>query len=1248
MADFQGTERFQVIRHIGTGAMGVVYEARDLTSGRRVALKTLKHMDGRSLLRFKNEFRSLVDIHHPNLVSLGELSESDGEWFFTMEYVPGVDFAAYVRGESSTAADTERDELCATGDFSASSDTDDRTLPAREMWSTRSLPAYDEERLRSALRQLAAGLAALHDAGRVHRDIKPANLRVDPSGRLVVLDFGLVSEADPARQSTDGGLVGTVAYMAPEQANARSVGPAADWYSVGVLLYEALTGRLPHTGPIFQVLVDKGTKPVGRPSLATTDPVPPDLDSLCARLLAISPSERATREQVLEALRVAPRESLAATTQATETQGVDHFVGRDAELAGLDEGLSALSTGRGSAVLLVGESGIGKTALVREFLRRLRASRGPNGTSATVLTGRCYERESVPYKAFDGIVDEISRLMLRADGASGIPLEPHDAALLAQAFPVLRRVRAFARAVPLAGGADPAGLRVKLFDAVRTLLSRLAAARPLVLTIDDLQWADDDSLALLKEVLRVPAPPLYLIATHRGEELERLTTLGLGLTHVHLAPLSPREAAALARSLLGTGRPRTMAPAIAQEAAGHPLFIEELARHVHRGDYAIERPALDDAIRVRISALPEESRLLLEVIAVAGVPIPQSVAARAAALDATESAPRIAGLRAARLVRTSGGAGDDSVEMYHDRVRQAVLGMVAALQRRNHHCELALALEAVEGHQDQETIAGHWIGADEPARALDSSIRAARSSVESFAFGRAARLFEQAFGLMESEDLRRPQLMEERAAALASAGMAQNAAVAYLAASDVHRGSRRLLLRCRAAAQLLQSGRIDDGVQLLREVLGALGFAFPETPRRALASLLTSRARLRLRGLQFRLRDASAIPADDLARIDIGHAAAISLGMADNIRGTDFHARTLLLALKAGEPGRVARALGLEGAFRALVDRPPGRRTRETLAVAERLAAERGDWSSIASVRGAEGIAEYQSGAYSRALALLDESERIYTERCTGVWAEIASVRPFALWSLVQIGAFAECRRRLDLLIREARDRGDLFTATVVRVSPSNLCWLAEDSPEAARGQVHAAMADWSHEGCHLQHFWALGAQVSIDLYCGDAGDLLGKVMGFWPRLERSMLMRGVHQIRLEALELRARAALAAARSEPPRRRMALAIAKRDAAAASREVSRAGRPLASLLRAQILHLNQRTEGSLSMLATCIEEFRSVGMDCHAAVALRARGRVLGGDEGKALVADAERALAGAGVREPRRFAAVLCPAFAES
>jgi serine/threonine protein kinase len=497
---------YDLVRELGRGGMGVVYQAYDRKRRHRVALKTMQGVEPSAIYRFKAEFRTLTGLTHPNLVTLYELVAEGGLWFFTMELLQGVSFLAHVR-----PAGPPPDAQGFTGL---------ETLRGRDprAKATRPPPGLTPPQvahLRDGLRQLAAGMHALHQAGKLHRDIKPGNVLVTRQGRVVLLDFGLAADLDRSGQhlSVRPRLLGTVPYMAPEQAACRPVSPASDWYAFGSVLYEALTGRPPFRGDPFEILRKK--QDLDPPDPARLVPgIPDDLRALCGDLLRRDPRRRPSGDDILRRLGARPAERAPALATAITTTTEVPPIDRARHLQSLEAAFQACRQGRAQRLYVHGRSGVGKTALVQHFLNGLR-ERG----EAVVLAGRCYEQESVPYKALDSLVDSLSRYLETLPLPEAQSLLPRDIGALARVFPVLRRLDAVARASGRDGAVpDPHESRGRGLAAFRELLGRLAGRRPLVLFIDDLQWGDRDSAALLLDLLRAPAlPPLLFLGCYRSE-----------------------------------------------------------------------------------------------------------------------------------------------------------------------------------------------------------------------------------------------------------------------------------------------------------------------------------------------------------------------------------------------------------------------------------------------------------------------------------------------------------------------------------------------------------------------------------------------------------------------------------------------------------------------------------------------------------------------------------------------------------
>jgi hypothetical protein len=1229
--DFDGTERFEIVRRLGAGGMGVVYEALDREHGSHVALKTLRRLDARTILRFKQEFRALEGLHHPNLVELGDLIEDRGRWFFTMELVRGVDFLSYVRPLGCRSDDAPTSVMAARL-RTRLAEAAAAAIPVSDPRAG-APPALDEERLRSALAQLARGLAALHGAEKVHRDIKPSNILVTPTGRVVLLDFGLVTNAAPGPAAADDVLLGTVGYMAPEQAGLGRIGPKTDWYSVGVLLYFALCAHLPFDGAPAEILMRKQRVSPPPPSAIATD-VPKDLEALCMDLLRIDPAERPDGVEVLRRL-AEHGERARASWPAPSAVPRASFVGRRDELALLGGAFDEARAGTTAVVRIVGESGVGKTALMRRF-GEVAAAEG-----ALVLAGRCTERELVPYKAVDGVVDALSQHLGRMPAEAAASLLPESAMLLPQLFPVLGRLE------PLGDGegggsvrsvADPREARARCFSALRELLASVARVQPLVVAIDDLQWADADSLALLAELLRPPgAPALLLVCTARDGSAEP----PFAARTIRLAPLTRAEAIELAAEHLarsGAGAARS-AQAIADEAGGHPLFIAELARHVHRDGFG--ELHLDEALRARVAQLEAPVRDLVELVSIAGTPVSLAVAARAGGTaDRAAIASHATLLRAEHLLRTAYGGTPDRVEVYHDRVREAVLAHLDADARRGWHAKLAHALEA-SGDADPEALSVHWRGAGVPEKGARWALAAAREAADSFAFERAATLAKGALELLPSEagDAQRARVLA--ADALANAGRGAEAAAHYVAAAKRASPEEAADLRRRAAEQLLRSGHIDEGLDAMGEVLRAVGIRMPGTPRRAMAWLVWNRARLVVRGRRFVVRPPERVPAVELRRIDACFAVTLGLSLVDIVRAADFQARTLRLALDAGEPARLARSFAVASGFATQEGGRTQRGASALLREAERLAALAHDPYAQAWLPLGRALAAFGDGRWRECVARCDEANARFRADCTNVSWELATTQAFALYAIGYLGELRELARRVESTRRDALERGDLYAAMNVQTGSSHYVRLAADDDGASRRESSEALRGWSRRGFHMQHLLDLFAQTETDLYVGDGRGAHARMVRAWPEVLRSQLLH-TQTNRIILHDLFARTEIGAARiSRGARSRRLLASATRRARGIERRGMRWSSAMARVLRAAIASLEGEPLRAARLYSAAACALDAEGMKLHAASA-----RLRGGDFDPRTRLERERARARfveEDVRVPERFAAMLAP-----
>jgi hypothetical protein len=1258
--NFEGTSRFAIGRKLGAGGMGVVYEAHDRDRNIPVALKTLLNLSPNGLLLFKQEFRSLADIVHPNLISLYELFAEGEVFFFTMELLKGGNLIETLRSgrnncEFLTARASSNGATEEGFDASANAATgESTTFPggAQSSLNGRVMrepivrgTAPDAAALRDAILQVARGLVAVHSAGKLHRDIKPSNIVLTPEGRAVVLDFGLAQELGSAGDPDV--IFGTFAYMSPEQSVNRTLTPATDWYALGVTLYQSLTGVLPFVGSFATLLDAKRRRALIPPSKLAVG-VDPELETLTLDLLHPDPGERPGGDAVVSRLAGSNAAAARPLPGASERQAPRDrralFVGRTSETETLRAALESAASGETVFVTAHGSSGVGKTTLVDHFLKSV-----PD--DSMILRGRCYEQESVPYKAVDSAMDALCHQLLRFPFDQLASLIPENMAMLARLFPVLRRLEEGTSWPEAAAGNDPRQARRIAIASLRDLLRRLAQRRRIIMVIDDLQWGDTDSAALLADMLAAPDPaPMLVLCTYRREYAARSNCLQsllpaleenpeLRRIDLPVEPLTPGEAQAFAAQLMGETQGSAIAQVVA-DSGGSPYLVKELA------DYVTTRPvesaagvSLEQALAQRYASLAPAAQRLLEVIAVHGLPLAQIDAYRAARLAGRDPAP-LAALRFANLIRSTGSAETDEVEPYHDRVRETVLARLAQDTRRERHGALATTLEE-SGRADAETLASHYQGAGNHLRAGELFEVAADRAAAALAFGRAASFYQRSLSLRKLSVEAELPLRRRLAEALGNARGGVDAAEAFESAAKLAGPAARLELERRAAFYYMSCGRVQQGREVLERVMKRARLWLPKT-RTGVLALLTARSlHLALHSSNFRERPTDRISDEFRNRFDAAYAMAAPMGMIDGAQGISFGALCLSLALRAGDPVRMGYGLQV-GGYGMTLQGPRGRRrAAKLLDTARRISAQRADTKLDATLALTAGAQAYVIGEWRRSLECFAEAEHLYS-KCPGTHWELASVRTLRLYTLYSVGEFAALAREYGPILQEAQALDDHYSRASMETFCQPMALLAADRVTEARHAVEAGLERWKVEQHGLQQVMAAQSFVSAGFYDGTVTGMVGYLHDQW-RLLRSSGMASFDNLRIAWLERLARAGMAvagAANASAENRKAGLAMARKAHRLLKKETLRWSHAVTDTVEAGLLAAEGDRAGAAALLIKATEEFSEVGMRGNEASCRLYAGYLIGGERGSEMEAASRQWFTSQSVVNADRMAAV--------
>ncbi len=1065
--------RFDVRGRLGVGSQGEVWLALDRERSAEVAVKRLQVTDPRHVARFKREFRALADHQHPNLVTLYELLQIDDQWLLTMEPVEG------------------------------------RAPEGAAEW-------------RAALRGIVDGLGALHDTGRLHRDLKASNLRMDEAGRVVLLDFGLVG-----RVGQRGELIGNLDAIAPEQAARGELGPAADYYALGAMLFRALAGRPVFEGRGAQVLAKKVRH--DPPSLSTVAPAVASADPALAAFV-----DAALQRDPAERMRQLEERRRALDLPELSASMVTRFVGREDELRWLDDRL-ARTRGR-AHVRVRGPSAIGKSSLVRRWVDRR--------ADALVLQGRCFELDGTDRRGIDDIVRELVLRVPPADEEEAVDLHRLFPDVIEGSFP--------------SDAIEPAEALARAARALGAMLERgRGDAQSVVLVVDDAQWGDAASGRLLA---RLEGAPLLLVTIERtdaadGGLLEVLDESAPPEAVLDLGPLDDDAVRALA-----VARGLEDVDGIVARAEGHPFLAQELV-----GWQAREGSGLEAMLARRLGELPGGAARMLDVLTIAGRPMERAIV-DAACRELGESAgfESTTALFRARLARSVHSSGDVELEAMHDAIRRANW---VSIERRGAATRTHAAIDdAMGGLQidDPEARAYHAEHAGRSERACELYLRGAERAGAAFRHDRAAELYASALRTMGVADTRRLDVLRARAESLGKAGLHEDAAATFAQAMEQH-GERNELealdLARLHAEHLLLAGSMHAGYDALGRCLRSAGLPPPTSRLRVLPSILAQSAWLSLRGM--RPTEERPTTARDQFKMDLCYSAGLALTMTDSLTGAQYVLRSARLAASFGDRRRLARSIGLAANYAGTQSWRATARVQSMIAYVERESRALDDPYLWGLVCGARCVERFHLGEYEESLHWAQQIERAF-ER-TGSTRERVSGQIYQLANLATLGHLEELAAERARLLADSRARGDRFGATASVVGHGYFEWICNGDPAEARRALDQALTDWGDVTFQIQHAFAAVGQSRLDLVEGRPQLALDRLAAIRLPLAASLLWR-MPFIRVLLRDTAARALLA---RQPVRGRLRRRDARRIARLAAKiegERLPCYDPLAALLR----------------------------------------------------------------------------------
>lgn len=748
--------RYQILREIGRGGMGVVYLARDPLLQRDVALKVITpdFLGSEAVERFKREARVVANMDHPAIVGVHDIGEHGGSLFFVMPYVAGTNLRSFIK-----------EGVLSLGDV-----------------------------LDIGV-QVAEALEYSHSKDVVHRDVKPENILVtrdDSSGediRVRVTDFGLAIATAQSHLTKTGTLVGTISYLSPEQLSARELDYRTDIYSLGIVLYECLVGKTPFVGEIQSVLYRIAHEIPQSPRAMGAD-IPEELEEIIMRCLEKDPARRFQRsKEVADALK-RHRSKLRDTERQQKLSMVHRasvvvqrptqspFIGREKEFADLQRSLNASLQGECQFVVVGGEAGIGKSRFLDELENLARAKK------IRLLHSRFVEQDQAfPYQGFCEAIQEYFRVKVTT--ASG-PVDFSDLASdLVSLFPVLAEMAEFTGGQKLivSGEVKRTQDRTYIFDLLARSFVRIGGGKPLIILFEDLQNADVSLDALQYVIRRLGPTPTFLVGTYRTTEVDKHHPLMRMLkgfqgdrrfAQINLEAFSESEYREFLQTLVGSAEmEQGFVDKLYEATEGNPHFTKELVRSLidsgrivknETGSWSLSGettlssevlpPTIQETVEKRIERLPQDWRDILSTASILGKTFEyRDLEVLTGKKENIEDV--IDGLVASGFIEEERRSRGDQFSFSSGIVRDVLYSGVPRRKRRVLHRKYAEELERRNaGRLDRvyPLLVHHYSEGDVPEKVIEFGIESARKSLEALSAEDALRTAKTVLEFLKGEE----------------------------------------------------------------------------------------------------------------------------------------------------------------------------------------------------------------------------------------------------------------------------------------------------------------------------------------------------------------------------------------------------------------------------------------------------------------------------------------------------------------